>query len=72
MTVHKQTRLFINRGHGPQITLCFFNSSDSHCQREILDKKTSVDLEDHKASDSDSNISLFCYGFRYASSNPVF
>ena len=28
-----------------------FNSSDSHCQREILDKKTSVDLEDHKASD---------------------
>ena len=47
-------------------------------------QKTSVDLKDHKASDSDSdledhkasdsysNISIFCYGFRYASANPVF
>ena len=33
-----------------------FIYSDSHYQREILDKKTSVDLEDHKASDSDLNL----------------
>ena len=65
-----------------------FLSSDSHCQREILDRKLNIrqktsvdledhkasdsDLEDHKASDSDSNISIFYYGFKYASANPIF
>ena len=42
---------------------------------DLKDHKASdsdSDLEDHKVLDSDLNISIFCYGFRYASANSVF
>ena len=83
MTVHIQTQLVINMGHGPQITQGFSFLLFPLSERNIR-QKTSVDLEDHKASDSDSdledhkvsdsnsNISIFCYGFRYTSANLVF
>ena len=50
-----QTQFVINRGHGPQITQCFsfflFPLSKINIRQ-----KTSVDLEDHKASDLDLDL----------------
>ena len=52
MTVHIQTQLVINRGHGPQITQGFSFFLFPLSERNIR-QKTSVDLEDHNASDLD-------------------
>ena len=55
MTVHIQTQLFINRGHGTQITQGFSFFGFPLSERNIR-HKTSVDLEDHKASYSDLDL----------------
>ena len=55
MTVHIQTQLVINRDHGPQITQGFSFFRFPWSERNIR-QKTSVDLEDHKASDSDLDL----------------
>ena len=55
MTIHIQSQLVINRGHGSHITQYFsffwFPLSDKN-----IKQKTSVDLKYHKASDSDSDL----------------
>ena len=55
MTVHIHTQLVINRGHGPQITQGFFFLLIPLSERNIR-QKTSIDLEDHKASDLDLDL----------------
>ena len=85
MTIHIQSQLVINRGHGSHITQCFSffwfplleinikqKTSVDLKDHKALDSDQDSDLEDHKASDSYSNILIFCYGFRYTSANPVF
>ena len=55
MTVHIQTQLVINRGHGPQITIGFSFFLFPLSERNIR-QKTSVYLDDHKASDSNLDL----------------
>ena len=55
MTIHIQTQLVINRGHGLQITQCFSFFLFTLSGRNIK-QKTSVNLEDHKTSNSDSDL----------------
>ena len=55
MTVHMQTQLVINRGHGTHITQGFSFFRFPLSERNIR-QKISVDLEDHKASDLDLDL----------------